>query len=223
VGAQWKHRIRHASATAKGRAFTKLTKELILAAKAGADPTTNARLRAAIETAKKASMPRETLERAVKKGAGLLEAVSYETVVYEGFGPHRVAVIVECVTDNAKRTATNVRHIFRHGQLTPVAWDFDHVGILDATSEADPEEAAIEAGAQDFEREPDGVRFYTNPTDLDAVAKALSARGWTVAAMRLGWRPKNPVTLDDAARTEVEAFLTELDDDDDVQHIYAAM
>ena len=104
VGAQWKHRIRQASATAKGRAFTKLTKELILAAKAGADPATNARLRAAIETAKKASMPRETLERAVKKGAGLLEAVSYETVVYEGFGPHRVPVIVECVTDNAKRT-----------------------------------------------------------------------------------------------------------------------
>jgi len=224
MGAQWKHRIRQASANAKGRAFTKLTKELILAAKAGADPVTNARLRAAIETAKKASMPRETLERAVKKGAGLLEAVSYETVVYEGFGPHRVPVIVECVTDNAKRTATNVRHIFRHGQLTPVAWDFQHLGLVDATGAENAEEAAIEAGAQDVESDGEGgFRFYTEPADLDAVAKALSARGWTVATMRLGWRARNPVALDDAARVEVEAFLTELDDDDDVQHIYAAM
>ena len=223
MGAQWKHRIRQASATAKGRAFTKLTKELILAAKAGADPATNARLRAAIETAKKASMPRDTLERAIKKGAGLLEAVSYETVVYEGFAPHRVAVIVECVTDNAKRTSTNIKHLFRNTQLTPVAWDFEHVGIVEATGTENAEEAAIECGAQDVEADPEGTRFYTNPTDLDAVTRALTARGWTVATMRLGWRPKNPVTLDDAARTEVEAFLAELDDDDDVQHIYAAL
>jgi YebC/PmpR family DNA-binding regulatory protein len=219
MGAQWKHRIRQASATAKGRAFTKLTKELIMAAKAGADPATNARLRAAIETAKKASMPRDTLERAVKKGAGLLESEHYETVVYEGFGPHRVAVIVECLTDNAKRTSTNIKHIFRHGQLTPVAWDFEHVGIVEATGDGDPTDAAIECGAQDF----DEGTFYTNPADLDVVAKALTARGWTVATMRLGWRPKNPVALDDAARTDVEAFLTELDADDDVQHIYPAM
>ena len=219
MGAQWKHRIRQASATARGRTFTKLTKELIMAAKAGADPATNARLRAAIETAKKASMPRDTLERAIKKGSGQLESEHYETVVYEGFGPHRVAVMVECLTDNAKRTSTNIKHIFRHGQLTPVAWDFEHVGILEATGDGDPTEAAIDCGAQDFN---EGT-FFTNPTDLDAVAKALSARGWTVSEMRLGWRPKNPVTLDETARTEVEAFLTELDSDDDVQHIYPAM
>jgi YebC/PmpR family DNA-binding regulatory protein len=219
MGAQWKHRIRQASATAKGRAFTKLTKELIMAAKAGADPATNARLRAAIETAKKASMPRDTLERAIKKGSGQLESEHYETLVFEGFGPHRVAVMVECLTDNAKRTGTNIKHIFRHGQLTPVAWDFDHVGIIEATGEGDPTDVAIESGAQDYADET----FYTNPTDLDAVAKALSARGWAVGTMRLGWRAKNPVTLDDAARAEVEAFLTELDDDDDVQHIFAAM
>jgi YebC/PmpR family DNA-binding regulatory protein len=219
MGAQWKHRIRQASATAKGRAFTKLTKELIMAAKAGADPATNARLRAAIETAKKASMPRDTLERAIKKGSGQLESEHYETVVYEGFGPHRVAVIVECLTDNAKRTSTNIKHIFRHGQMTAVAWDFEHVGILEATGEGDPTDIAIECGAQDF----DEGTFYTNPTDLDAVAKALSALGWTVGEMRLGWRPKNPVSLEEAARGEVEAFLTELDSDDDVQHIYPAM
>lgn len=227
MGAQWKHAGRLASSAAKGKVFSRLAKEIIVAAKAGADPALNARLRAAVEAAKKASMPKDTLERAIKKGAGLLdEKASYETVVVEGFAPHRVPVIVECLTDNTKRTMTNVRHVFRHGQLTPVAWDFTHVGIVDATpsGEADTEEAAIEAGAQDFEPDGEGgVRFYTEPNDVDAVSKALSGRGWTVATMRIGWRAKNPVKLDGAARTEVEQFLAELDEDDDVQHIYVGL
>jgi YebC/PmpR family DNA-binding regulatory protein len=227
MGAQWKHAGRLASSAAKGKVFSRLAKELIVAAKAGPDPATNARLRAAVEAAKKASMPRDTLERAIKKGAGLLdEKASYETVIVEGFAPHRVPVIVECLTDNTKRTMTNVRHAFRHGQLTPVAWDFTHVGLVDATppADADVEEAAIEAGAQDFEPDGEGgVHFYTEPGDVDAVSKALSARGFTVAAMRIGWRSKNPVKLDAAARTEVEQFLHALDEDDDVQHIYAGL
>jgi len=230
MGAQWKHAGRLASSTAKGRIFSKLAKELAVAAKAGADPTLNAKLRAVIEAAKKVSMPRDTLERAIKKGAGLLdERVEYETVTYEGFGPHRVPVIVECLTDNNKRTSTNIRHHFRNGQLSPVAWDYSHVGIVDASppESDDVEEAAIESGAQDFEAGgadvEGGVRFYTEPADVDAVAKALGGRGWTVAAMRIGWRPKNPVAVDDAARTEVETFLHELDEDEDVQHIYPAL
>ena len=231
MGAQWKHAVRQASAAAKGKIFTKLAKEIIIAAKAGADPAMNARLRAAVEAAKKQSMPRETLERAIKKGAGLLdEPANFEAVTYEGFGPHRVPVIVECLTDNKNRTATNVRQLFRKGQLAnsgAVSWDFSHVGLVDATppAGADPEEAAIEAGAQDFESDGEGgFRFYTEPTDLDAVSKALSGRGWTVATMRIGWRAKNPVKLDDAAqRTEVEQFLAEMDEDDDVQHIYVAL
>ena len=201
-----------------------------MAAKAGPDPALNARLRAAVEAAKKASMPRDTLERAIKKGAGLLdEKPHYDTVVYEGFAPHRVPVIAECLTDNTKRTMTNIRHLFRNGQLGntgSVAWDFDHVGIVDATPPegADVEEAAIEAGAQDVEADGESARFYTEPTDLDAVSKALSGRGWTVATMRIGWRAKHPVKLDDAtARGEVEQFLTELDEDDDVQHIYVGL
>ena len=120
--------------------------------------------------------------------------------------------------------------IFRKGQLGTtgtVSWDFQHVGLVDATppAGADAEEAAIEAGAQDFEPEDDGsFRFYTEPTDLDAVAKALSARGWTVATMRIGWRPKNPVKLEDpAARAEVDQFLSVIDEDDDVQHIYVGL
>jgi YebC/PmpR family DNA-binding regulatory protein len=223
MGAQWKHAGRLASAQAKGKVFSRLAKEIVVAAKAGADPAMNARLRIAVDAAKKASMPRDTLERAIKKGAGLLDdKASYEAVTYEGFGPHRVPVIVECLTDNTKRTVTNIRHIFRNGQLTPVAWDFTHVGLIDATAPdgVDPEEAAIEHGAQDVEVDPDGVRFYTEPTDLDAVSKALSSAGWTIASMRIGWRSKNPVKVEDAtARAEVDAFLAELDNDDDVQHI----
>jgi YebC/PmpR family DNA-binding regulatory protein len=231
MGAQWKHAVRQASAAAKGKVFTKLAKEIIIAARAGADPGMNARLRAAVEAAKKQSMPRETLERAIKKGAGLLdEPANFETVTYEGFAPHQVPVIVECLTDNKNRTATNVRQLFRKGQLATsgaVSWDFSHVGLVDATpsSGADPEEAAIEAGAQDFESDGEGgFRFYTEPTDLDAVSKALSGRGWTVATMRLGWRAKNPMKLDEvSARTEVEQFLAEMDEDDDVQHIYVGL
>ncbi len=231
MGAQWKTAIKVATAAAKGKVFSKLAKEIMIAARGGPDPAMNARLRAAVEAAKKQSMPRDNIERAIKKGAGLLdETVTYETVTYEGFAPHRVPVIVECLTDNKNRTATNIRILFRKGQLGTtgsVSWDFAHVGLVDATPPegADPEEAAIEAGAQDFEPDGEGgFRFYTEPTDLDAVSKALSARGWTVATMRLGWKPKNPQKLEDAAaRTEVEQFLHEIDDDDDVQHIYVGL
>jgi len=231
MGAQWKTAGKLATAKAKGKIISKISKEIMIAAKAGADPAANARLRVAIEAAKKSSVPRDNIERAIKKGAGLLdEVVHYEAVTYEGFAPHRVAVVVECLTDNKNRTATNVRYLFRNGQLGTtgsVTWDFAHLGFIDATPPdgADAEEAAIEAGAQDFEPDGEGgFHFYTEPHDVDAVAKALSGRGWTVASMRLGWRAKNPVALDDAAaKAEVEAFLTALDEDDDVQHVYAAL
>jgi len=231
MGAQWKHAVRQASANAKGRIFTKLAKDIIIAARAGADIAMNARLRAAVEAAKKQSMPRDSIERAIKKGAGLLdETVHYEHVTYEGFGPHRVPVIVECLTDNKNRTATSIRQLFRKGQLAnsgAVSWDFQHVGMIDATAPegADAEDTAIEAGAQDVEGDGEGgFHFYTEPTDLDAVSKALSGQGWTVASMKIGWRAKNPMKLeDDAARTEVVQFLAEIDADDDVQHIYVAL
>jgi YebC/PmpR family DNA-binding regulatory protein len=229
MGAQWKTAIKVANSAARGKVFSKLTKEIIMAARIGADPAMNARLRAAVETAKKQSLPRENIERAIKKGAGLLdEPATYEAVTYEGFAPHQVPVIVECLTDNKNRTATNMRFLFRKGQLSSVTWDFSHVGIVDASPPeggADAEEAAIEAGAQDCEPESEGAtRFYTEPTDLDTVSKALSGRGWTVATIRIGWRAKNPMKIDDAAaRTEVEQFLTDIDEDDDVQHIYTSL
>jgi YebC/PmpR family DNA-binding regulatory protein len=227
MGAQWKAKGKAENSNAKGKVFSKLAKEIMVAARGGADPSMNARLRLAVDNAKKHSMPKETLERAIKKGAGLLDdATQFESVVYEGFAPHRVPVMVECLTDNKNRTATNIRILFRKGQLSPVAWDFAHLGMIEASPQegaADAETAAIEAGAQDVEPVDDTTsRFYTEPSDLDVVQRALADQKWTVVTAALGWRAKNPVKVaDEAARAEVVSFLEALDEDDDVQHIYA--
>jgi YebC/PmpR family DNA-binding regulatory protein len=229
MGAQWKHKGRTANAAARGKVMSKVAKELILAAKSGADPATNVRLRMAVEQAKRASMPKESVERAIKKGAGLLdETVTYETVVYEGFGPHQVPVIVECLTDNRSRTASNIRMLFRRGHLAAagaISWDFSHLGAIEAAGPAgvDPEAAAIEAGAEDLEVDEGAVHFYTAPHDLDAVRKALEAAGWKVASAALVWRAKNPVTLPPEQRSDVEAFLAELDEDDDVHELFVGL
>lgn len=231
MGAQWKAKHKEIAANVKGRIFTKLTKEIMVAARNGADPDMNPRLRLAVEQAKKASMPRDTLERAIKKGAGLLDdPVNFEKLTYEGFAPHQVPVIVECLTDNSNRTYSSMRVLFRKGQLGTsgsVAWDFDYLGMIEAipaTDDADPDLAAIEAGAQDLEPSDEGgTLFLTEPTDLDAVCKALPQYGFTVESAKLGYRPKNPVSLDDAAREEVEAFLDAIDGDDDVQTVYVGL
>lgn len=231
MGAQWKAKGREAAANAKGRVFTKLSKEIIVAARAGADPDMNPRLRLAVEQARKASMPRETIERTIKKGAGLLDTgAAYEKLIYEGFAPHRVPVIVECLTDNTNRTASNIRVLFRKGQLGAlgsVSWDFEHLGMIEAFPQspaADAELAAIEAGASDLEPANDGATlFLTDPTDLDVVCRALPEYGFVVRSAQLGYRPKNPVTLNDAERAEVEAFLESVDEDDDVQNVFAGL
>lgn len=231
MGAQWKNKHKMDAANARGRIFTKLAKEIMVAARNGADPAMNAKLRSAIEVAKKASMPKDTLERAIKKGAGLLDGpVNYETVVYEGFAPHQVPVIVECLTDNKNRSAQSMRLLFRKGQLGSsgsVSWDFKHLGQIEAVAnraDADLELAAIEAGAQDFEQGEDGeVIFLTESTDLDAVAKALPEFGFDVHSAKLVYRANNPVSLDEAAQAEVEAFLDAIDNDDDVQNVYVGL
>jgi YebC/PmpR family DNA-binding regulatory protein len=231
MGAQWKARHKEIAANAKGKIFGKLSKEIRVAARGGADPDMNARLRLVVEQAKKASMPRETLERAIKKGAGLLDGgVHLERLVYEGFAPHRVPVIVECLSDNLNRTMSSMRVLFRKGQLGAagsVSWDFNYQGMIAAlptSKQADAEVAAIEAGAQDFEPGEEGeTLFITDATDLDAVCKALPAHGYTVQSAQLGYRPKNPVTLSDAEREEVETFLEAIDADDDVQNVYVGL
>ncbi len=231
MGAQWKLKAKQGASSAKGKVFSKLAKEIMMAARSGADPAMNARLRMAVDSAKRQSMPRETLERAIKKGAGLLdETVHFESMTYEGFAPHHVPVIVECLTDNKNRTATSIRILFRKGQLGSagaVSWDFRHLGLIQATAEAgaaDAEETAIEAGAQDVEPGDDGATlFLTEPADLDAVSRALAAQKWHVTSAALGWKAKNPVKLDEAARADVEAFLHALDEDDDVQTLYVGL
>jgi YebC/PmpR family DNA-binding regulatory protein len=232
MGAQWKAKHREAAANAKGRIFGKLAKEIQIAARNGADPDMNPRLRLAVEQAKKASMTRETLERAIAKGAGLSgEVVNYTLVKYEGFAPHQVPVIVECLTDNVKRTVAEIRVLFRKGQLGAegsVSWDFKHCGMIEAapTKEGlDPEEAAIEAGAEDCEPAEEGATlFLTAPEDLDSVQKALPDQGFNVLSAKIGYVPKNPVTLsDDTQLADVEAFLDAIDGHDDVQNVYVGL
>jgi len=235
MGAQWKAKGKAQAADARGKLFGRLAKDIMVAARNGPDPATNSRLRLVVEQARKVSMPKETLDRAIKKGAGLTgEAVHFEHVMYEGFAPHRVPVMVECLTDNVNRTAPEMRVLFRKGQLGTsgsVAWDFDHVGLIEAepvAAGADPELAAIEAGAQDFEagEEEGATLFVTDATDLDVVSKALPAQGFSVLSAKLGYKPKNPVdpaSLSAAEMEEVEAFLAAIDAHDDVQNVFVGL
>ena len=234
MGAQWKAKHKDVAANAKGRLFGKLAKDIMIAARHGHDPAANSRLRLVVEQARKVSMPKETLERAIKKGAGLTgEAVHFEHALYEGFAPHRVPVMVECLTDNVNRAASQMRVLFRKGQLGAsgsVAWDFDHVGLIEAepaVAGADPELAAIEAGAQDFEAADDGATlFITDAADLDLVARALQPQGFSVVSAKLGYRPKTPVdpgSLSAEQLDEVESFLAALDANEDVQNVFAGL
>ena len=235
MGAQWKAKGKELAANARGRVFGKLAKEIMVAARSGADPASNARLRLVVEQARKVSMPKDTLERAIKKGAGLTgDAVHFEHVIYEGFAPHRVPVMVECLTDNLNRTASEIRVLFRKGHLGTsgsVSWDFDHLGMIEAepaAQGADPELAAIEAGAQDFEpgEEEGTTMFLTDHADLDLVSRALPAQGFTVLSAKLGYKAKNPIdpaTLSAADMEEVEAFLAAIDANDDVQNVFVGL
>ena len=235
MGAQWKAKGKAQAADARGKLFGRLVKDIMVAARNGADPASNARLRLVVEQARKVSMPKETLDRAIKKGAGLTgEAVHFERVLYEGFAPHQVPLMVECLTDNVNRTAPQMRVLFRKGQLGSsgsVAWDFTHLGIIEAEAAvagADAEVAAIEAGAQDFEagEEAETILFLTDPADLDLVSRALPAHGFSVLSARLGYRPKNPVnpaSLSAGQLDEVEAFLAAIDASDDVQNVFVGL
>lgn len=239
MGAQWKQAGREASAHKKGQMVVKLVREIMIAAKLGGpDPDLNARLYAAVEKAKRASVYKDTIERAIKKGAGIGdEKVNYETVVYEGFAPHKIPVVVECLTDNRNRTAPEIRTLFKSGSLGQpgsVSFFFNHMGVVEAThtdANRDAEGDAIEAGAQEVEpleaeeipAGQKGVRFLTEIRDLDAVSKALKAAGWNVIASEIRYLAKNFPELSEAHRKEVGDFLNALDDHDDVHRVYAAM
>src|SRR2546426_4738198 len=204
----------------------KLVREILIAAKLGGpDPDLNARLYVAVEAARKASVPRDTIERAVKKGSGQTdEKVTYELVTYEGFAPHKVPVVVECLTDNRNRTAPEIRNLFKPGSLGPpgsVGFFFNHLGVVEATHadvNRDAEGDAIEAGAQEIEPlEPEeiptgekGARFLTDIKDLDAVSKGLKAAGWTIVSAEIRYLAKNFPELNETARKDVADFLNAL-------------
>ncbi len=230
MGTSWKQAGKQENANKRGAIISKLCKEIIVAAKSGdPDPANNAKLRAAVEAAKKGSVPRDNIERAIKKGAGLLEPVNYELVTFEGFTPHKIPILVECLTDNRNRTSADIRSLFKKGALGAagsVAYMFNHVGMVEAThanKALDLEEAAIEAGAQEVEKTDDGGRFICEKTDLIAVTKALTDMGWQVSASEFVYLPKDPQEVPEANKKDITAFLNDLDDNDDVHRIFTAM
>src|SRR5438046_4635651 len=232
MGAQWKQAGREANAQKKGQLVSKLVREIMVAAKLGGpDPELNPRLAAAVEKARKASVYRDTIERAIKKGSGQTDdKVVFELVTYEGFAPHKVPVVIECLTDNRHRTAPEIRNLFKAGSLGQpgsVGFFFNRAGVVEAThpdAARDAETDAIEAGAQEIEplekeEIPDGqtgARFLTGTTDLDSVSKALKGTGWNIVSAEIRYLAKNFPELNEADRKEVTEFLNTLDDHDDV-------
>lgn len=242
MGRQWLHAKRAIVNLKKGQVVGKMVKEITVAAKLGGpDPAANARLFAAVEKARKASVTRDVIERAVKKGAGVGDdKLVLEHVVFEGYAPHKVPVIVEIYTDNHQRTAPEMRVLFKKGTLGAAGSNkflFDHVGIVEAhhpDPAVDREAAAIEAGANDFEplspaqnddipEAAAGARFLTDRTALHAASTWLKDHGWTVVTSEIGYVAKSFPDLDETARAEVGEFLQALEDHDDVQRVWAAV
>jgi YebC/PmpR family DNA-binding regulatory protein len=239
MGRQWLHAKRAIVNLKKGQTVGKLVKEMTVAAKlGGGDLAANARLFAAVEKAKKASVTRDVIERAIAKGAGTGgDKTALEHVVFEGYAPHKVPVIVEAYTDNHQRIAPEIRQLFKRGILGQAGSNkflFEHVGLVEAHHAdlaVDREAAAIEAGANDFEvltheqnddipAERAGARFIT---ERHAVSVWLAKNGWTVVTSEIGYLAKMFPELDDASRGDVGEFLQALEDHDDVQRVWAAV
>ncbi len=230
MGKGWKSPIKAANAAKKGAIFTKLAREIQVAAKMGGpDPAMNARLRLAIDNAKKAQCPNDTIDRAIKKGAGLLDdGTIIEELTYEGMGPHAVGVMVECQTDNRNRTAPEIRTIFKsHGGNMDgsVAWMFDRVCLLEGNKAGtfDPEEEAIEAGANEVEKSEEGYSFYGDLSSMEEIRKALVARGWTITTAEASYKAKNNTELTAEQMKDVVEFLNELDDHDDTHRVHVTI
>jgi YebC/PmpR family DNA-binding regulatory protein len=230
---KWKQ-IKHYKAATdakRGAHFTKLIREITMAAKTGGgDPAGNPRLRTAIDNAKAASMPKENIERAVKKGTGELEGVDYVEVMYEGYGPGGVALIIQAVTDNATRTVAEVRHALSRGggnlgATNSVSWMFDRKGqiALDATAydEDAAIEAALDAGAEDVERQGEQYVVTTDAAALHAVKTALESHGIRTGEAEVAWVPKNTVRVEGKTAESLIRLLEELEDLDDVQKVDA--
>jgi YebC/PmpR family DNA-binding regulatory protein len=228
---KWKtiKRAKAATDAKRGAVFTKLIREITVAAKSGGgDPEHNPRLRLAIDTARSNSMPKENIERAVKKGTGELEGVDYQEVMYEAYGPGGVALMIMALTDNPTRTVADVRHKLSRnggnmGTSGSVAFLFDRKGqmALDAAKfgEDAAMEAALEAGAEDFQRQDDQYVVTTDPAELHAVRAALAAKGMETTEAQITWVPKNTVKVEGADAQQLLKLLEALEDLDDVQKV----
>jgi YebC/PmpR family DNA-binding regulatory protein len=231
---KWKQ-IKHYKAAAdakRGALFTKLIREITIAAKqGGGDPNGNARLRTAIDTARQNSMPKENIERAIKKGTGELEGVDYQELTYEGYGPGGVAIMIAALTDNATRTVADLRHAMSRGGGTlgtqnSVAWMFDKKAqfTLDAGKYTEDKalEAALEAGAEDFARDGDVYVVTTEPGGFHAVKDAMAAAGFEVSETEpVVMVPKNTVKVEGKSAEQLLKLLEDLEALDDVQKVWA--
>lgn len=232
MGKSWKNSIKVENAAKKGAIFTKVVREIQVAARLGSpDPALNARLRMAVDAARDVSCPNDTIERAIKKGAGLLEDTQIEELTYEGYGPHGVGVIVECQTDNRNRTAPEIRLLFKShdgsmGESGSVQWMFKRVGLIEGKKNGsfDPEEEAIEAGAEEVYSNDDGsYMFLTHLESLDTVRDALTKRGWTVTKGEPSYKPNQVTELTAEQLKDVEELLGELEAHDDTHRVHATL
>ena len=215
----------------RGKAFTKVIKEITVAARlGGGDPDGNPRLRAAISNAKSVNMPQDNVTRAIKKGTGELPGVSYEELTYEGYGPGGVALMISIMTDNKNRTVAEIRHILtKHngnlGETGCVAWMFDKKGlILVETKEVSEDklmELALEAGADDIQTVGDSFEIITVPEDMESVRDAISADNIAISMAEVSMVPQNTVQLEGKHATQMLKLMDILEDHDDVQNVYA--
>lgn len=228
------HSIRHKKAVVdarRGKIFTKLIKEISVAARlGGGDPASNPRLRAAIQAAKAANMPQDNIKRAIQKGTGELPGQQYEEATYEGYGPGGVAVFIEALTDNKNRTVAEIRHLFsKHGgnlgESGSVQWMFDRKGYIavpkDQVSEERLLEVALEAGAEDMQSDGDLYAVYTPFENFEAVREAIEQAGIPIAESSLTMVPQNEIRLEGKTAAQMLALMEALEDHDDVQHVYA--
>jgi YebC/PmpR family DNA-binding regulatory protein len=230
---KWKQ-IKHYKAAAdakRGAHFTKMIREITVAAKqGGGDPAGNPRLRTAIEIARAASMPKDNIERAVKKGTGELEGVQFIDVMYEGYGPGGVALMIQAVTDNPTRTVAEIRHKLSRGggnlgATNSVAWMFDRKGLINLDAATHDEDAllevALDGGAEDVRRDDEQFVVTTDPATVHAVRGALEAKGMRVASSEIALLPKTTVRVEGKTAESLIKLLEEIDDLDDVQKVDA--
>jgi YebC/PmpR family DNA-binding regulatory protein len=215
----------------RGKIFTKLIKEITVAARfGGGDPDANPRLRTAIATARAENMPKDNIERAIKKGTGELEGATYEEVCYEGYGPGGAAVLVESLTDNKNRTVADIRHIFSKsggslGEAGCVAWMFEKKGLFVVEKkDVDEEtlmEATLDAGAEDIRDEGETFEVTTSPADFEDVKEALEDKGLPYVVAEITMVPNNTVKLEDKEAEQMLKLMDMLEDSDDVQKAYS--